>query len=88
MGKRVFRERERRAALSYFGLGFWNSVCSEGWVGTQEFEICDQSGNELVQYMEDISKTNNGGSSHLRIKSIVVQEYKNLTNVERCPVEL
>ncbi|CAH3107103.1 unnamed protein product [Pocillopora meandrina] len=38
--------------------------------------------------MEDISKTNNGGLSHLRIKRKVVRAYKNLTNVERCPVEL
>ena len=38
--------------------------------------------------MEDISKTNNGGLCHLRIKRKVVRAYKNLTNVERCPVEL
>ena len=48
----------------------------------------DESGNEFLQYMEDISKTNNGGLSHLRIKRKVVRAYKNLTNVERCPVEL
>ena len=48
----------------------------------------DESGREFLQYMEDISKTNNGGLSHLRIKRKVVRAYKNLTNVERCPVEL
>ena len=41
-----------------------------------------------MQYTEDISKTNNWGLSHLRIKRKVVRAYNNLTNVERCPVEL
>lgn len=49
---------------------------------------CDELGREFLQYTEDISKTNNGGLSHLRIKRKVVRAYKNLTNVERCPVEL
>ena len=44
--------------------------------------------NSYSILMEDISKTNNGGLSHLRIKRKVVQACKNLTNVERCPVEL
>ena len=35
-----------------------------------------------------ISKTNNGGLCHLRIKRKVVRAYKNVINVERCPVEL
>ena len=48
----------------------------------------DELGREFLQYTEDISKTNNGGLSHLRIKRKVVRAYKNLTNVERCPVEL
>ena len=41
-----------------------------------------------MQYIEDISKTNNGGLAHLRIKRKVVRAYKNLQNPERCPVEL
>ena len=41
-----------------------------------------------MQYVEDISKTNNGGLAHLRIKRKVVWAYKNLKNPERCPVEL
>ena len=41
-----------------------------------------------MQYVEDISKTNNGGLAHLRIKREVVRAYKNLANPERCPVEL
>ena len=49
---------------------------------------CDELGREFLQCTEDISKTNNGGLSHLRIKRKVVRAYKNLTNVERCPVEL
>ena len=49
---------------------------------------CDELGREFLQYTEDISKTNNGRLSHLRIKRKVVRAYKNLTNVERCPVEL
>ena len=49
---------------------------------------CDELGREFLQYTEDISKTNNGGLSHLRIKRKVVRAYKNLTYVERCPVEL
>ena len=32
----------------------------------------DESGHEFLQYMEDISETNNGGLSHLRIKRKVV----------------
>ena len=38
--------------------------------------------------MKDIIKTNNGGLCHLRVKRKVVREYKNVINVERCPVEL
>ena len=50
---------------------------------------CDELGREFLQYTEDISKTNNGELSHLRItERKVVRAYKNLTNVERCPVEL
>ena len=49
---------------------------------------CDEFGREFLQYTEDISKKNNGGLSHLRIKRKVVRAYTNLTNVERCPVEL
>ena len=48
----------------------------------------DESGDEFLQYMEDITKTNNGGLSHLGIKRNVVRAYKNLTNVEPCPIEL
>ena len=49
---------------------------------------CDELGREFLQYTEDISKTNNGGLSDLRIKRKVVRAYKKLTDVERCPVEL
>ena len=38
-GKLVLRQRQRGATLLYFGVGFWHSVCCEGWAGTQEFEI-------------------------------------------------
>ena len=48
----------------------------------------DELGKEYLQYVEDISKTNNGGLAHLRIKRKVVRAYKNLANPERCPVEL
>lgn len=41
-----------------------------------------------LRYTEVISKTNNGGLIHLRNRRKVVRAYKNLTNVERCPVEL
>ena len=49
---------------------------------------CDELGRGFLQYTEDISKANNGGLSHLRIKRKVFPACKNLTNVERCPVEL
>ncbi|XP_022810328.1 uncharacterized protein LOC111347344 [Stylophora pistillata] len=49
---------------------------------------CDELGREFLQYTEDIRKTNNGGLSYLRIKRKVARAYKNLTDVERCPVEL
>ena len=48
----------------------------------------DESGNEFLQYTEDFSKTNKGGLCHLRMKRKVVRAYKNVINVERCPVEL
>jgi integrase len=47
----------------------------------------DEFGDEYLQYNEDISKTNNGGLAHLRIKRKVVRAYKNLKNPERCPVD-
>ena len=43
----------------------------------------DEFGNEYLQYYEDISKTNNGGLAHLRVKRKVVRAYKNLKNPER-----
>ena len=49
---------------------------------------CDELGCEFLQYTEDISKKNNGALSHLRIKRKAVRACKNLTNVERCTVEL
>lgn len=48
----------------------------------------DEFGSEYLQYTEDVSKTNNGGLAHLRIKRKVVRAYKNLENPLRCPVEL
>lgn len=43
---------------------------------------------QFLQYMEVISKTKNGGLCHWRDKNKVVGASKNLTNPERCPVEL
>ena len=48
----------------------------------------DESGCEFLQYMEDISKTNNATLCHLRVKRKGVRAYKNLTNAECFPVEL
>jgi hypothetical protein len=48
----------------------------------------DELGKEYLQYVEDISKTNNGGLAHLRIKRKVVRAYKSLADPECCPVEL
>ena len=48
----------------------------------------DESGCEFLQYVEDFSKINNGGLYHLRVKRKVVRGYTNLTNAERCLVEL
>ena len=61
--------------------------CERGIRNSQLSLRCDELG-EVLQYTENIRKTNNGGLSHLRIKRKVVRAYKNLTNVERCPVEL
>ena len=61
--------------------------CERGIRNSQLSLQCDELG-EVLQYNENIRKTNNGGLSHLRIKRKVVRAYKNLTNVERCPVEL
>ena len=40
----------------------------------------DESGNEFLQYLEDTSET--------KMKRKVFRAYKNIINVERCPVEL
>ena len=36
----------------------------------------DEVGSEYLQYVEDNSKTNNGGLAHLRIKRKVVRAYQ------------
>ena len=48
----------------------------------------DESGAEYLQYVEDVSKSNNGGLAHLRIKNKVVGAYENVEKSERCPVKL
>ena len=48
----------------------------------------DESGAEYLQYVEDASKSNNGGLAHLRIKNEVVRGYENVDKPERCPVKL
>ena len=48
----------------------------------------DESGCEFLQYMEDISKTNNATLCHFLVKRKGVRAYKNLTNAECFPVEL
>ena len=42
----------------------------------------------ICQYVEDVSKSNNGGLAHLRIKNKVVRAYENVEKPERCPVKL
>lgn len=48
----------------------------------------DESGAEYLQYVEDVSKSNNGGLAHLRIKNKVVRAYENVEKPQRCPVKL
>ena len=48
----------------------------------------DESGAEYLQYVEHVSKSNNGGLAHLRIKNKVVRAYENVEKPERCPVKL
>ena len=48
----------------------------------------DKSRCQCLQYIEDISETNNWGLCHWRVKRKDVGAYNNLTNPERCPVEL
>jgi len=43
----------------------------------------DKSGAGYLQYMEDVSKSNNGGLAHLRIKNKVVRAYENVEKPER-----
>ena len=38
----------------------------------------DESGAEYLQYMEYVSKSNNGGLAHSRIKNKVVRAYENV----------
>ena len=75
-----------------FGMQFALRAGQEHWnLSFNNSQLCLQhgeSGHEFLQYMEDVSKANNGGLCHLRVKRKVVRAYKNSTNVERCPVEL
>ena len=48
----------------------------------------DESGAEYLQHVEDVSKSNNGGLTHLRIKNKLVRAYENVEKPERCPVKL
>ena len=48
----------------------------------------NESGAEYLQYVEDVSKSNNGGLAHLRIKNKLVRAYENVEKPERCPVKL
>ena len=48
----------------------------------------DESDAEYLQYVEDVSKSNNGGLAHLRIENKVVRAYENVEKPERCPVKL
>ena len=48
----------------------------------------DESGAQYLQYVGDVSKSNNGGLAHLRIKNKVVRAYENVEKPERCPVKL
>lgn len=48
----------------------------------------DSDGREYVQYVEDYSKTNQGGLSHLKVTQKVVRAYANLQNSQRCIVSL
>ena len=68
-----------RAGQEHRNLGMKNSPLS---LHTNE------SGAEYLQYVEDVSKSNNGGLAHLRIKNKVVRAYENVEKPERCPVKL
>ena len=57
-----------RAGQEHWNLRFQTSQLS--------WQIAE-SGHEFLQYMEDITKTNNGGLSQLGIKRKVVRAYKN-----------
>ena len=46
----------------------------------------DESGAEYLQFMEDVSKSNNGGLA--RIKNKVVRAYERVEKPECCPVKL
>ena len=48
----------------------------------------DESGAKYLQYVEDVSKSNNGGLAHLRIKKKVVRACENVEKSECCPVKL
>ena len=48
----------------------------------------DECGAEYLQYVEDVSKSNNGGLAHLRIKNKVVRAYENVEKPESYPVRL
>ena len=48
----------------------------------------DRSGAEYLQFVEDVSKSNNEGLVHLRVKNKVVRAYQNAEKPEHCPVKL
>ena len=48
----------------------------------------DDSGAEYLQYVEDVSNSNNGGLDNLRIKKKVARAYENVEKQEYCPVKI
>jgi len=49
----------------------------------------DESDQEYLQYViQDVSKTNDGGLGHLKVKRKIVRAYRNVEKSERCPLEL
>ena len=68
-----------RAAQEHRNLGTKNSQLSLH---------TDESGAEYLQYVEHVSKSNNGGPPYLQIKNKVVRAYENVEKPERCPVKL
>lgn len=58
------------------------------WENSQLSIMTDSRGLRCLRYREDVSKTNQGGLKHRRVKRKIVYAYEDGTNPDRCIIRL